>query len=97
MSMSYSGQEGQEFPLFLAYSLGLGIPFLIAGLAMGQISAGLKKLTRRMYSLKIGNWTLIDQVNIVSLVSGILVIAMGLLIATHRLTLLNQFTSPFNI
>ncbi len=96
-TLALNGEEGQAFPLFLAYSIGLGIPFLIAGMAMGQISAGLKKLTRRMYSLKLGNWTIIDQVNIVSLVSGILIIIMGLLVFTNSLTLLNQIAPGFGI
>src|SRR5438552_11347778 len=30
-----NNDEAAAFPLFLAYSLGLGIPFLVAGLAMG--------------------------------------------------------------
>ena len=50
----------------------IGLPLVV-----GEISAGLKRLTRRMYSLRLGNWTLIDQVNVVSLVSGVLIIVMG--------------------
>ena len=96
-TLALNGQEGQAFPLFLAYSLGLGIPFLLAGLAMGQISTALKKITRRMYSLKLGNWTVIDQVNVVSLVSGLLLIAMGLLVFTGSLTRLAPAINFFNL
>ncbi len=96
-TLALNGKEGEAFPLFLAYSLGLGIPFMLTALAMGQISAGLKKLTRRMYSLKLGRWTVIDQVNIVSLVSGALIIVMGLLVFTNALTILNRFFPTFGI
>ena len=88
------GKNGQQWEALLpafAYSLGLGIPFLITAMAMGQVSTGLKKLTRRMYSLKLGRWTVIDQVNIISLISGALIIFMGVLVATDALTLLNQW------
>ena len=47
---------------------------------MGRISAFLKKLARKSYSVKIGNWKAIDRVNIVSLVSGGLLVIMGILI-----------------
>jgi cytochrome c-type biogenesis protein len=91
ISLAMNGQPDRAFLPFLAYSIGLGIPFLVAGMAMGQISSGLKRLTRRMYSFKLGNWTVIDQVNIVSLVSGIILIVMGLLIATNSMAFLAQF------
>jgi cytochrome c-type biogenesis protein len=96
-TMALNGNQMGAFPLFLSYSLGLGIPFLAAGLAMGRVSAALKKLTRRTYSLKFGGWTIIDQVDIVSLVSGILLIVVGLLVFTNSLTLLNQFSPNFGI
>lgn len=96
-TMAANGREGQAFLPALAYSLGLGIPFLLTALAMGQISAGLKRLTRHSYSLKIGRFTFIDQVNIISLVSGILLIMMGLLIFTNALTILTTFAPNFGI
>jgi cytochrome c-type biogenesis protein len=98
-TMGLNGQQWQALLPALAYSLGLGIPFMLAALALGQISTGIKRLTRRMYSFKLGNWTLIDQVNIVSLVSGVLIVLMGLLVLTGSLTVLNQWfpTSPFDV
>lgn len=98
-TMGLNGQQGEALLPAALYSLGLGLPFLLAGLALGQVSSVIKKLTRKMYSLKLGNWTVIDQVNVVSLVSGVLIIIMGLLVVTGSLTLLNQWfpTSPFDV
>jgi cytochrome c-type biogenesis protein len=94
-TLALNNQQAEAFPLFLAYSLGLGIPFLLAGLAMGQISGALKKLTRRTYSLKIGGWTAVDHVNIISIVSGLLLIVVGLLVFTNTMTILNQIAPDF--
>lgn len=87
-TMSIGGQQSEAVLPFLAYSFGLGIPFLLTAMAMGRISAGLKKLTRRSYTVKIGTWTAIDRVNIVSLVSGGLLVAMGLLTFFDLVTLI---------
>jgi cytochrome c-type biogenesis protein len=97
LTLALNGQEAQAFLPGIAYSVGLGIPFLVTAMAMGQISAGLKKLTRRSYSLRLGNWTVIDEVNIISLVSGLLLILMGVLIFTNALTLLTAFAPNFGI
>src|SRR5205085_9740165 len=83
LNLALNNDQASAFPLFLAYSLGLGIPFLAAGFAMGQISSGLKKLTRRTYSLTLGNWKAVDQVDVVSLVSGALHIVVGVLVFTN--------------
>jgi cytochrome c-type biogenesis protein len=99
-TMGMNGQQWEAILPAIVYSLGLGIPFLLAALAMGQISTGIKKITRRMYSLKLGNWTIIDQVNIVSLISGALIVLMGLLVLTDSLTRLGTLfpnTQFFNI
>ena len=85
-----NGGQSQALPLFLAYSLGLGLPFLVAAAAMGQISSGLKKLTRRTYSLKLGSIKIIEQVDLISLVNAALLIIMGFLIYTNSLTILTQ-------
>ncbi len=96
-TLSLNGQQSQAFLPALAYSLGLGIPFLLTAMAMGRVSAGLKKLTRRSYSLKLGGWPLIDDVNVISLVSGLLLIIMGVLVFTNALTLLNALAPNFGI
>jgi cytochrome c-type biogenesis protein len=87
-TLALNGNTSDAFVPFLAYSLGLGVPFLVTALAMGQISGVLKRLTRRSYTLKAGNWTIIDQVNIVSLVSGVLLVVMGFLVFFNLVTLL---------
>ncbi|MEP6776006.1 MAG: cytochrome c biogenesis protein CcdA [Chloroflexota bacterium] len=87
-TMSLGGQQSEAILPFLAYSIGLGIPFLLTALAMGRISAFLKKLTRKSYSVRIGNWKAIDRVNIVSLVSGGLLVIMGILIFFNLVTLI---------
>jgi cytochrome c-type biogenesis protein len=86
--LAINGQEGQAILPFIAYSLGLGVPFMVTALAMGQISSVLKKITRRGYSLRIGNWKAIDRVNVVSLISGLLLVVMGVFIFTDLVTLL---------
>lgn len=87
-TLALNGNTQDAFVPFVAYSLGLGVPFLITALAMGRISGVLKRLTRRNYTLKAGNWTIIDQVNIVSLVSGVLLIVMGLLVFFNAVAVL---------
>src|SRR5262249_38498578 len=86
--LAINGQSGAAILPFIAYSIGLGLPFIVVALAMGQISTTLKRLTRRGYSLRIGNWKVIDRVNVVSLVSGLLLIIMGVFIFTDLVTLL---------
>ncbi|MDQ3703916.1 MAG: cytochrome c biogenesis CcdA family protein [Chloroflexota bacterium] len=87
-TLALNGNTQDAFVPFVAYSLGLGVPFLITALAMGQISGVLKRLTRRSYTLKAGKWKIIDQVNIVSLVSGVLLVVMGFLVFFNLVTLL---------
>lgn len=96
-TLSLNGKQLEALPLFLAYSLGLGVPFILTALAMGQVSTALKKLTRRTFSLQIGGWQVLDHVNVVSLVSGGLLIMMGLLVFTNTLTILAPAVNWFNI
>ena len=55
-----------------AFSLGLGVPFLLAGIFFGRAAQALKRIRRYLPAIKVG--------------SGILLIIMGVLIATGRLT-----------
>ncbi|MCL5959699.1 MAG: cytochrome c biogenesis protein CcdA [Chloroflexi bacterium] len=64
--------------LLIAYSLGLGVPFLAAGAAIGSASNVLKRLNRRL--------------NLVSAISGFLLIAMGIAVYADMLT---RFTYLF--
>lgn len=63
--------------LLLAWSLGLGVPFLIAGLALGSVMKGMRKIRPLMPTLEI--------------VGGVLVIFIGALIFLDRFTIFNQF------
>ncbi len=64
---------GQGVLLLLVYALGLGVPFLLAGLAVDR-SLGLMR-------------TLRPHLGVVEKASGVLLIGMGLLLFTERFTL----------
>lgn len=66
--------------LLLAYSLGMGLPFLLLGLGLNQISHLLAWLKPHLRVIEIG--------------TGILMMGMGILIALNLLTLLNRFATP---
>ena len=72
---------GQGMLLLVAYSLGLAIPFLIVGLAFGPLSQQLRKMNRYL--------------GVVSIVSGILLVLMGILVFTNSLTFLAQYGNFF--
>jgi cytochrome c-type biogenesis protein len=76
-------------PLFVAYSIGLGIPFIIAALSMGQLTLWLRKITRRTFDIRIGTLTLLRNLNPISMVSGVLLIFVGVLLISNRILLLN--------
>lgn len=74
---------GQGMLLLVAYTLGLGIPFLLVGLAFGPISRWLRRASRYL--------------GIVSIISGILLVLMGILIFTNSLTFLSQYGAFFEL
>ncbi len=74
---------GQGVMLLVAYSLGLGIPFLVVGLAFGPLSKVLHKLNR--YS------------GAISAVSGGLLALTGLLIFTGSLAFLARYGNFINL
>jgi cytochrome c-type biogenesis protein len=63
--------------LLSTYSLGLGVPFLAAGLAVGTVSRYLSRLNRYLRA--------------VELVSAALLIVIGVLIFTDSLTRFNEY------
>ena len=68
--------------LLAAYSAGLGIPFLLAGLAINRFFAAFSRVRVHMRAIEY--------------VSGGLLVAVGLLLATDRLTVLARyFTKVF--
>ncbi|MEX2159690.1 MAG: cytochrome c biogenesis protein CcdA [Dehalococcoidia bacterium] len=63
--------------LLSAWSLGLGVPFLIAGLALGSVMTGMRKIRPVMPVLEV--------------LGGLLVIFIGALIFFDRFTIFNQY------
>ena len=69
-----SDTVGHGTMLLLAYSLGLGAPFLVTGAAIAQVSALLNRVKRHM------RW--------VSMTSGVLLIGIGLMMLSDTFKLL---------
>jgi len=67
-------QPGLAFSLLLAYSLGLGLPFIVTGLFATQAAGWIRKYSR--------------FVRYVNVAFGILLIAIGILIFTQTLSLI---------
>ena len=63
--------------LLLAYSAGLAVPFLIAGFAIGSVTAGLRRFGRFLPVLEVG--------------AGAIVTLVGMLIFLNEFTSLNQY------
>lgn len=81
----YAGSMGtitKGIVLLLIYSLGLAIPFLLTGLAIGSFTKYFKKFSKYL--------------PIVSVVSGIIMIAMGILIFFNKLAILSSYLSFIN-
>lgn len=81
----YAGSQdtiGKGIVLLSIYSLGLAVPFLLTALAIGNFSMYFKKFSRFLPA--------------VSTVSGILMIVMGVLIFTNKLTILSRYLNFFN-
>ena len=73
---------GQGVFLLAIYSAGLGIPFLLTSLGLNQFLGFYAKFKRHFQTMEI--------------VSGVLVIAVGLLFLFNRLTMLNNWFSFLN-
>lgn len=71
------GDALQGTYLLVAYSAGLSLPFLITGLALSDAQGVLRRMQRYSGAIEI--------------VSGLLLIAVGTLLVTGRLTALNQY------
>jgi cytochrome c-type biogenesis protein len=76
--LAVNSQTVAQGALLLAvYSLGLGIPFIIIGLAWGAIMPLWKNINRYL--------------GVISIVSGALLIVVGILMLTGNLAWLGQF------
>lgn len=67
--------------LLAVYSLGLGIPFLITSLAINQFFGAAKRIRKYYHAIE--------------LVSGALLIAIGVLILTGQLTIIVRYLQPY--
>ncbi len=72
-----SASIGTAGLLFFVFTLGLGVPFLIASLAVGSVSGFLRKLTRHGLTWRVGGWTIIRDLNVVTFISGVFLLVMG--------------------
>ena len=72
---------GDGVRLLFAYSLGLGVPFFATALAMNHFFVAFAKIRRHYHK--------------VELVSGALLVAIGVLIFTDRFTIIVQWLSPY--
>ena len=72
---------GEGVKLLAVYSAGLGIPFLLASLAVNQFFAAFAKIRRYYHAIEV--------------VSGALLVAIGVLIFTNRFTLIAQYLTPY--
>jgi cytochrome c-type biogenesis protein len=63
--------------LLLAYSAGLGLPFLIAGFALGRVTETLRRFHRFLPALEVG--------------TGALIVVVGILVFLNEFTSLNRY------
>lgn len=66
--------------LLLAYSLGMGLPFLLLGLGLNQVSSVLKWLKPHLGKIEVG--------------TGVVMILVGLMIYFNLLVYLNRYFTP---
>jgi cytochrome c-type biogenesis protein len=78
-----NGTVGQGALMLAAYSLGLGVPFLLAGYALDSATRLMRRMNR--------------QARVVELASGSLVAAMGIAILTGGLTWFAGFLSGLGV
>jgi cytochrome c-type biogenesis protein len=71
----------QGVVLLSVYSLGLAIPFLLTALAINQFFVAFKKVRRHYRTIEI--------------VSGLLMVVIGVLIFTNRFTIIAQWLTPY--
>jgi cytochrome c-type biogenesis protein len=72
---------GEGVRLLSAYSLGLGLPFFATALAMNQFFTAMSRIRRHYHKIE--------------LVSGALLVVIGLLIFTDKFTIIAQKLTPY--
>jgi cytochrome c-type biogenesis protein len=78
-----SATVGQGAYLLVFYSLGLGVPFLIVGAALGSATIALKRLYRFMPAI--------------TRAGGLMIVAMGVVIFLDRFTMFNRYFDFFGL
>ncbi len=73
------GTSGRGLLLMVAYSIGLGLPFVIVALLMDRVGPVLRLLNRRQ--------------RLISVLGGALVVAMGVMVVTNNVPLVNSWLS----
>jgi cytochrome c-type biogenesis protein len=78
-----SAQEsvGEGIRLLAVYSAGLGIPFLLTALAIDKFFAAFARIRRHYHAIEV--------------VSGLLMVIIGVLIFTNRFTIIAQYLTPY--
>ncbi len=71
----------QGVQLLSAYSIGLGVPFFAAALAINRFFAAFARIRRHYHKIEV--------------VSGALLVVIGLLIFTDRFTIIAQWLTPY--
>lgn len=77
MLASNAATVGRGAFLLAVYAAGLGIPFLMMGLALDRMVGWLRRLNRRL--------------NVVSIISGLFLIGMGIIVYTNTIGKLNAW------
>lgn len=78
LTLALTGQNvGQAGSLLLAYSLGLGVPFLIAALLLDSTQGFVRKLQRHVHKIEV--------------FAGVMLVVVGILVASGRLQSLSQY------
>jgi cytochrome c-type biogenesis protein len=72
---------GHGVRLLAAYSMGLGVPFFATALAINRFFAALARIRRHYHKVEV--------------VSGALLVAIGVLIFTDRFTIIAQWLTPY--
>jgi len=69
--------------LLAAYSLGLAVPFILTAYAVGSFSGYFKRIS--------------GHLNTISIISGVLLILMGILVFTNKIAALSRYFDFFNL
>jgi cytochrome c-type biogenesis protein len=72
---------GSAVQLLAVYSLGLGVPFLLTGLAINRLFGTMARIRKHYHAIEMA--------------SGGLLVVIGLLIFTNRFTVIAQWLSPY--